>query len=78
MDNNQQALRRVIEIAGGGVELARLVGVTPQAVSQWLRQGVPPARVIQVEAAVRGEVSRHELRPDIFGPADTAEAQVAG
>lgn len=38
--------------------------ITPQAVSQWKR--VPPAWCIALEE--KTGVSRHELRPDIFGP----------
>ena len=41
-----------------------LGGISPQAVSQWKR--VPPAWCIQLEE--KTGVSRHELRPDIFGP----------
>lgn len=39
--------------------------ITSQAVSQWKR--VPAGKVLAVEA-ITG-ISRHELRPDIFGPA---------
>ena len=47
----------------GIVALARLLGMTAPAVSQW--QDVPPARVLQVEKATG--VSRYKLRPDIYG-----------
>lgn len=54
------------QIAGGGTGLARALGdLTPQAISQW--KVVPADRVLKVEA-VTG-VSRHLLRPDIFGSA---------
>jgi DNA-binding transcriptional regulator YdaS (Cro superfamily) len=52
------------EIVGGPSALARLLGnISPQAVSQWRR--VPIERVFEVER-VTG-ISRHLLRPDIFG-----------
>lgn len=51
--------------AGGATGLARALGdLTPQAISQW--KVVPPDRVLKVEE-ITG-VSRHKLRPDIFGP----------
>lgn len=46
--------------------IAAACKVTPQAVHKWLKKGVPAERVLDVES-VTG-VSRHELRPDIFGP----------
>lgn len=60
---------------GGQAALARAIGVSPQAVSQWVtkRRPVPPRLAIAIEAATG--VSRHDLRPDVFGPApDQAEA----
>lgn len=45
--------------------LARILGVSQAAISQWRR--VPPARCLQIEKVLG--VSRHDQRPDIFGPA---------
>jgi DNA-binding transcriptional regulator YdaS (Cro superfamily) len=40
---------------------------TQGAVSQWLKAGrVPSERVLQVEAATDGQVTRHEMRPDLY------------
>jgi DNA-binding transcriptional regulator YdaS (Cro superfamily) len=48
-------------------EFADLIGVTQPLVSYWLkRQQVGAQYVLAVEA--KTGVSRHELRPDIFGP----------
>lgn len=54
--------RRVV---GGPMKLsARLGGSpTPQAISQW--EKVPATHVLAIENATG--ISRHELRPDIFG-----------
>ena len=48
-------------------ELARRLNITPQAVSRWFRLGrVPVLRVPEIEAVFG--ISRHDLRPDFFGP----------
>lgn len=48
-------------------EFADLVGVTQPLVSYWLkRQQVGAQYAIKVEE--KTGVSRHDLRPDIFGP----------
>jgi len=65
------ALIRAKELAGGSKGLAELIGgITPQAISQWKR--VPVERVIDVER-ITG-ISRHELRPDIYGAAPPARS----
>jgi DNA-binding transcriptional regulator YdaS (Cro superfamily) len=60
-----QVLRTAIEKAGGVAALASALKISSQAISQWDR--VPPRRVVEVEK-ITG-VSRHDLRPDIFGEA---------
>ena len=55
-------------LAAGGrnADLARLLGITPAAISQWVR--VPFRRALQIEARTAGRVTREELRPDLFAP----------
>ncbi len=68
----ESALSEAVSAAGGASVLARQLGVTRQAISQWDR--VPAERAIQVEAA--SGVSRERLRPDLYPPAaipDTVE-----
>lgn len=43
-----------------------MVGVTGSALNKWNKHGVPPRRVPQVVAVMRGAVSYHELRPDLY------------
>ncbi len=65
------ALERAISEAGGTAALARIINVTPQAISQWDR--VPAERALAVEQATGGRVTRHELRPDLYpSPAGAA------
>ncbi|MBI5910370.1 MAG: helix-turn-helix domain-containing protein [Betaproteobacteria bacterium] len=64
-----QALRRAVEKAGGQSALARACGVKQGHVWHWINKSlrVPAEHVLSVEAATGGTVTRHELRPDIFG-----------
>ena len=64
-------IERACEAAGGQVVLARSIGVTPQAVNQWVRgsRRVPAEQCLPIETATEGAVTRYELRPDVFGQA---------
>jgi DNA-binding transcriptional regulator YdaS (Cro superfamily) len=54
-------------LLGSQTALAIEIGVAPQFVSWMCRTGhVPAARVLAIEAATRGEVTRHMLRPDLY------------
>jgi DNA-binding transcriptional regulator YdaS (Cro superfamily) len=71
----ETAVERAVRLAGGQSALARAVGVTPQAVQQWVTQGrISYRKVIDVER-VTG-VPRYELRPDLY-PAQEDEALTA-
>lgn len=64
MTNSPEAVLAKLKEDKGVKGLADLLGdITPQAISQWKR--VPPAWCIPVEE--KTGVSRHDLRPDIFG-----------
>jgi len=70
MDTKTEALKRAVRVSGGQAEFARLIGITAQAVSQWVE--VPPLRVLEVER-ISG-VSRHDLRPDLYPIEEAARA----
>lgn len=57
------------EKTGGIVALAKALGIKHTALYSWNR--VPAERVLDFER-ITG-VSRHVLRPDIFGPAPSSE-----
>jgi DNA-binding transcriptional regulator YdaS (Cro superfamily) len=56
-------MRLAIEAFGGNMsDLARAVGIRPQAIAQW--EDVPVRRIIDVERVTR--VPREQLRPDLY------------
>ena len=58
-------LAKARQAAGGrNADLARLLDISPSAISQWVR--VPYRRALQIEARTAGRVTREELRPDLF------------
>lgn len=87
---NATALDRAIQILGSQSALAAAISteerpVKQQNVSWWVNQGkgvVPGEYCIAIEKAVdeaeggahAGEVTRYDLRRDIFGPAPTDKA----
>lgn len=73
MDNTTTPLEAAIKAVGTQQALADALGIRSASISEWKARGrIPAERVLDVET-VTG-VSRHALRPDIFGPApDKAE-----
>lgn len=70
------AARRAILIGvmkhKGKAGLGREIGVTGQAISQWVREGiVPPKRVAKL-SEITG-IPPHEIRPDVFPPPQDAQ-----
>jgi hypothetical protein len=53
-------------------DLAEVLGIRTPALCKWERGRVPAARVLDVERATG--ISRHQLRPDVFGPPAEAAA----
>mgnify|MGYP001214907597 CR=1 FL=1 len=65
-------VEKAIEIIGSQTALARLLEIKPQSVQQWVKSSkVPAERVLDIEKATNGKVTRHQLRPDIY-PDDQA------
>lgn len=71
----------VTKFQGGQAALARELGISPQAVNQWVtgRRPVPVRWALQIERLTG--ISRYDLRPDVFGDAPIShdgERRVAG
>lgn len=65
-------VKKAAKSSGGVVALARELGIKHTALYSWTR--VPAERVLDIER-ITG-VSRHDLRPDIFGPATTRPSKL--
>ena len=63
-----ESLNRAIDIAGSQKALGALIGKSQQTISYWVTelQKVPGEDVLLVENAVQGQVTRYELRPDLY------------
>lgn len=57
------------------IDLARALGVHKATVTRWAQRQVPVDRLVSVEVATG--VSRHDLRPDIYGPAPATQSEGA-
>ena len=67
------ALDKAIEEMGGVGKLATAIGLRQNVVGNWRMRGqVPAERCVAIEKATAGAVTRHDLRPDVFGPAPAA------
>ena len=60
------SIQKAAQAVGGQSALANICGVSPQAVSQWMRglRPVPIERCVLIERATSRIVSRRDLRPD--------------
>lgn len=57
------------------IDLARAIERDKATITRWAQNHVPAERVLDVER-ITG-ISRHDLRPDIYGPAPSAQGEVA-
>jgi DNA-binding transcriptional regulator YdaS (Cro superfamily) len=75
----RNGIKKAIECLGSQSALAQALGVTPQFISQLANGSRPvPAKLVRkIETATDGQVSCHDLRPDIFGETIVQNVQVA-
>jgi TorA maturation chaperone TorD len=65
-----------VALVGGQTQLARLLGVKQANVWHWLNKAdrVPGEYVLAIESATGGQVTRHDLRPDLYPDVQSADA----
>jgi len=76
---SSDAIRKATSRPGSISALAKYLGITKSAVHQWTLEGrkVPAEHCIAIEQFADGEVTRYQLRPDVFG-ASPSTAQGRG
>lgn len=69
-------IQKAVEIAGGQNRLAEQIGVSHSFINQCLKgvRPIPAIRCRDIEIATGGEVTRAQLRPDIYGELHDQEA----
>lgn len=66
-DNTTTALTRAIALAGSEAKLGNLAGVSQNAIWNAKVKGRVSAELaVAIELGLRGQVTRAELRPDLF------------
>lgn len=73
-------IQKAVDLVGGQSALARAIGGTVKQahVWYWLNTDgckVPSEHCAAIEKATAGKITRHELRPDVFGPIEATAAQ---
>lgn len=71
MENPQETLIMAIDKAGGPTVLAKVLGITPEAICQWrtTQSKVCPAHQVLRMETITG-IRRERLRPDLYPPED--------
>ena len=63
----REAIIAACKVMGSQAKLARHIGVTRQAISKWIKTGrTPSRRVLAIEQATQGLLTRYDLRPDFY------------
>jgi DNA-binding transcriptional regulator YdaS (Cro superfamily) len=68
-NQHKTVIDRAIDLLGGPSKAAASLNVSnPSVIINWrYRQSIPAQRVLEIESLTG--ISRHELRPDVFGSA---------
>lgn len=74
-----EAFRAAVKLLGGQSATSRLIGISQQAISDRLRKGLPCPTKNQASLKLEAKtgISRHELRPDLYGDAPASSSPTA-
>lgn len=76
MQKPETPIEKAVRVVGGQSELARRCKTSQPRIWQCLNrnQRVPADLVLLIESATEGEVTRHELRPDLYPSTETEQS----
>lgn len=66
-------IEKIIKHFGSAKALAKELGVTESAVSQWWDKGIPPARAIEIEQLTNGEIKAIDIVMEVTNGSNTIE-----
>lgn len=68
MSENVSPIQKAVQIAGSQAELARRCGTSQPRIWQCINRNlrIPADLVLPIERATDGEVTRFEMRPDLY------------
>lgn len=66
----KSAAEAAIQKLKGPSRVAKKLGILPWAVSKWTKRKIPAERVRDILDHFPGEITAHELRPDLYQPPD--------
>ncbi len=73
------ALDEACRLMGSQDALARQLTIKSPSISGWRDRGkVPAERCLAIEQATAGQITRQDLRPDVFGESPTTNLREAG
>lgn len=62
----KNSLEKAIAIIGSKRQFAIKLKVDRQNIYNWLSKGLPAEWVLPIEKITKGQITRYELRPDIY------------
>lgn len=69
MPNLKSLIKKAVKQRGSQAKLADAMGCSQQQIAYLLKaSSITAEMAMRVDAATAGTVSKHDLRPDIFGP----------
>lgn len=75
MEKNRELIEQAVKRFGSELKTANAAGVSQPLVNVARRTGrVGPRLAIGLDRATNGEISKHELRPDLWEPPQNEDA----
>lgn len=61
---SREIIKEAERLAGGTKKLADIIGIRSQTISGW--EQIPAKHVMKIEIALERQITRYQMRPDVF------------